>query len=81
MGPTFDPSHATLVETTYLWEHFCQGPELNASCDEYFIANNFTQIEGIPGLSSGILSGECMQLFDPYFICEAFHYRDILIYS
>uniref|UniRef100_A0A7N6AIR1 Solute carrier family 12 member 6 n=1 Tax=Anabas testudineus TaxID=64144 RepID=A0A7N6AIR1_ANATE len=46
----------TLVMTTYLWKHFCQGPELNASCDEYFMSNNFSNIEGIPGLASGIIS-------------------------
>lgn len=59
MGPTFDPSPApALVEkTTYLWKQFCQGPELNASCDEYFLSNNFSEIEGIPGLASGIISG------------------------
>uniref|UniRef100_A0A3Q3J6B1 Solute carrier family 12 member 6 n=1 Tax=Monopterus albus TaxID=43700 RepID=A0A3Q3J6B1_MONAL len=43
-------------KTTDLWKHFCQGPELNASCDEYFTSNNFTEIEGIPGLASGIIS-------------------------
>uniref|UniRef100_A0A8C3AAU5 Solute carrier family 12 member 6 n=1 Tax=Cyclopterus lumpus TaxID=8103 RepID=A0A8C3AAU5_CYCLU len=42
--------------TTYLWKQFCQGPEVNASCDEYFLSNNFSQIEGIPGLASGIIS-------------------------
>uniref|UniRef100_A0A7N8YQV9 Solute carrier family 12 member 6 n=1 Tax=Mastacembelus armatus TaxID=205130 RepID=A0A7N8YQV9_9TELE len=35
---------------------FCHSPELNASCDEYFIWNNFSEIEGIPGLASGIIS-------------------------
>uniref|UniRef100_A0A3P8TGW5 Solute carrier family 12 member 6 n=1 Tax=Amphiprion percula TaxID=161767 RepID=A0A3P8TGW5_AMPPE len=44
------------VKTTFLWKHFCQGPELNASCDEYFKANNFTEITGIPGLASGIIA-------------------------
>uniref|UniRef100_A0AAQ5ZXX1 Solute carrier family 12 member 6 n=1 Tax=Amphiprion ocellaris TaxID=80972 RepID=A0AAQ5ZXX1_AMPOC len=44
------------VMTTFLWKHFCQGPELNASCDEYFKANNFTEITGIPGLASGIIA-------------------------
>uniref|UniRef100_A0A7N9ALZ7 Solute carrier family 12 member 6 n=1 Tax=Mastacembelus armatus TaxID=205130 RepID=A0A7N9ALZ7_9TELE len=38
--------------TTYLWQQFCHSPELNASCDEYFIWNNFSEIEGIPGLAS-----------------------------
>uniref|UniRef100_A0A3Q3M7J4 Solute carrier family 12 member 6 n=1 Tax=Mastacembelus armatus TaxID=205130 RepID=A0A3Q3M7J4_9TELE len=42
--------------TTYLWQQFCHSPELNASCDEYFIWNNFSEIEGIPGLASGIIS-------------------------
>ncbi|KAI3376227.1 hypothetical protein L3Q82_016735, partial [Scortum barcoo] len=58
VGPTFDPIPApVLVErTTYLWKQFCQGPELNASCDEYFLSNNFSDIEGIPGLASGIIS-------------------------
>lgn len=58
VGPTFDPSPAPdLVEkTTYLWKHFCQGPELNATCDDYFNSNNFTEIEGIPGMASGIIS-------------------------
>uniref|UniRef100_A0A3B5AFE5 Solute carrier family 12 member 6 n=1 Tax=Stegastes partitus TaxID=144197 RepID=A0A3B5AFE5_9TELE len=44
------------VKTSYLWKHFCQGQELNASCDEYFNANNFSEISGIPGLASGIIS-------------------------
>ncbi|XP_060922303.1 solute carrier family 12 member 6-like [Limanda limanda] len=57
-APTFDPGHIpALVEfTTSLWKQFCRGPELNASCDEYFTSNNFSQIEGIPGLASGIIS-------------------------
>uniref|UniRef100_A0A3B4X3C4 Solute carrier family 12 member 6 n=1 Tax=Seriola lalandi dorsalis TaxID=1841481 RepID=A0A3B4X3C4_SERLL len=57
-GPTFDPTHApVLVEkTTYLWKQFCHGPDLNSSCDEYFMSNNFSEIEGIPGLASGIIS-------------------------
>lgn len=69
MGPTFDPSPApALVEkTTYLWKQFCQGPELNASCDEYFLSNNFSEIEGIPGLASGIISGA---VCDNTHICE-----------
>uniref|UniRef100_A0A8D3CGE4 Solute carrier family 12 member 6 n=1 Tax=Scophthalmus maximus TaxID=52904 RepID=A0A8D3CGE4_SCOMX len=57
-SPTFDPSPApSLVEkTTYLWKQFCQSPELNSSCDQYFTSNNFSEIEGIPGLASGIIS-------------------------
>ncbi|XP_070710604.1 solute carrier family 12 member 6-like isoform X3 [Pempheris klunzingeri] len=58
VAPTFEPSLApALVEkTTYLWKQFCQGPDLYASCDKYFISNEFTEIEGIPGLASGIIS-------------------------
>uniref|UniRef100_A0A672FYP9 Solute carrier family 12 member 6-like n=1 Tax=Salarias fasciatus TaxID=181472 RepID=A0A672FYP9_SALFA len=48
---------ATLVEkTTDLWKHFCQSQQLNASCDDYFASNNFSEIKGIPGLASGIIS-------------------------
>uniref|UniRef100_A0A8C9WXX4 Solute carrier family 12 member 6 n=1 Tax=Sander lucioperca TaxID=283035 RepID=A0A8C9WXX4_SANLU len=43
-------------KTTYLWKQFCQGPEINATCDQYFLSNNFSEIEGIPGLASGIIS-------------------------
>ncbi|XP_049922382.1 solute carrier family 12 member 6-like [Epinephelus moara] len=65
VGPTFDPSPAPdLVEkTTYLWKHFCQGPELNATCDDYFNSNNFTEIEGIPGMASGIISENLWSLY------------------
>uniref|UniRef100_A0A665VHB1 Solute carrier family 12 member 6 n=1 Tax=Echeneis naucrates TaxID=173247 RepID=A0A665VHB1_ECHNA len=48
----------TVLVTTSLWKQFCQGPELNSSCDEYFMTNNFSEIEGIPGLASGIISGK-----------------------
>ncbi|XP_060887681.1 solute carrier family 12 member 6-like isoform X1 [Labrus mixtus] len=58
MGPTFDPSLAPppAEKTTYLWKQFCEGSELNASCDKYFTSNNFTKILGIPGLASGVIS-------------------------
>ncbi|KAM8900342.1 solute carrier family 12 member 6 isoform 2-T4 [Spinachia spinachia] len=58
MSPTFDPSlpPPQLEKTTYIWKQFCQAPEVNASCDEYFLSNNFSKIEAIPGLASGILS-------------------------
>ncbi|KAL6118366.1 slc12a6 [Pungitius sinensis] len=58
MTPTFDPSLAPplLEKTTYIWKQFCEGPEVNATCDEYFLSNNFSQIEAIPGLASGIIS-------------------------
>ncbi|KAI1889008.1 hypothetical protein AGOR_G00174630 [Albula goreensis] len=42
--------------TTKLWSLFCDGPELNATCNEYFTLNNVTEIQGIPGLMSGVIS-------------------------
>ncbi|KAK7910457.1 hypothetical protein WMY93_015141 [Mugilogobius chulae] len=56
---TAAPTLSSLViveQTTDLWRHFCHSPELNASCDEYFMNNNLTEIDGIPGLASGIIS-------------------------
>uniref|UniRef100_UPI0037E7332D solute carrier family 12 member 4 n=1 Tax=Semicossyphus pulcher TaxID=241346 RepID=UPI0037E7332D len=39
-----------------LWERFClPGNMSSAQCDDYFIQNNVTEIQGIPGLSSGII--------------------------
>lgn len=46
-----------LTVTTQLWTLFCDGPYLNATCNEYFLNNNVTQIQGIPGLTSGVISG------------------------
>lgn len=58
MSLTADPTLSPLLlKTTSIWEHFCDGPELNASCDKYFNSNNFTEIKGIPGLASGIITG------------------------
>ncbi|KAG8596486.1 hypothetical protein GDO81_001925 [Engystomops pustulosus] len=55
---------AKIVETenatlpSDLWDRFCHPPGyLNATCDEYFVHNNVSEIEGIPGLSSSIISG------------------------
>ncbi|KAM4810554.1 solute carrier family 12 member 6 isoform 3-T3 [Rhinophrynus dorsalis] len=43
--------------TSDLWNLFCHPKgQLNSSCDEYFIHNNVTEIQGIPGLSSGIIT-------------------------
>ncbi|KAF4086102.1 hypothetical protein AMELA_G00102930 [Ameiurus melas] len=42
--------------TTDLWKLFCSSPFLNATCDEYFDQNNLTEIKGIPGLRSGIIT-------------------------
>ncbi|CAI5780250.1 solute carrier family 12 member 7 isoform X2 [Podarcis lilfordi] len=43
-----------MTVTTKLWENFCSSPLLNATCDEYFILNNVTEIQGIPGVASGV---------------------------
>ncbi|XP_051917386.1 solute carrier family 12 member 6-like isoform X2 [Hippocampus zosterae] len=50
------PSPIPVEKTTYLWSRFCQSAELNTSCDDYFAANNFSQMEGIPGLASGVIA-------------------------
>ncbi|XP_075685151.1 solute carrier family 12 member 6 isoform X2 [Rhinoderma darwinii] len=40
-----------------LWDRFCHPPGfLNGTCDEYFAHNNVTEVQGIPGLSSGIIA-------------------------
>uniref|UniRef100_A0A8C5H5C2 Solute carrier family 12 member 4 n=1 Tax=Gouania willdenowi TaxID=441366 RepID=A0A8C5H5C2_GOUWI len=45
-----------ITEPSQLWEHFClPGNMSTAQCDDYFIQNNVTEIQGIPGLSSGII--------------------------
>uniref|UniRef100_G3U9S0 Solute carrier family 12 member 7 n=1 Tax=Loxodonta africana TaxID=9785 RepID=G3U9S0_LOXAF len=41
--------------TTALWGLFCNGSMPSASCDEYFIQNNLTIIQGIPGVASGVV--------------------------
>uniref|UniRef100_A0A671XFG8 Solute carrier family 12 member 5b n=1 Tax=Sparus aurata TaxID=8175 RepID=A0A671XFG8_SPAAU len=42
--------------TTKLWSSFCDSDSLNATCDDYFANNNVTEIQGIPGVTSGILA-------------------------
>ncbi|XP_057178070.1 solute carrier family 12 member 7 isoform X7 [Triplophysa rosa] len=51
--------------TTKLWSLFCKGPELNASCNEYFTLNNVTEIPGIPGLTSGVISENMWSSYGP----------------
>ncbi|XP_035876190.1 solute carrier family 12 member 7 isoform X1 [Phyllostomus discolor] len=41
--------------TTMLWGLFCNGSSPSATCDEYFAQNNLTEIQGIPGVASGVL--------------------------
>ena len=47
-----------MTHTTQLWGLFCDSAALNATCDEYFTLNNVTEIQGIPGLLSGVISGQ-----------------------
>ena len=44
--------------TTDLWPLFCDSEYPNATCDEYFLLNNLTEIQAIPGLLSGVIKGE-----------------------
>uniref|UniRef100_A0A2K6N4T5 Solute carrier family 12 member 6 n=1 Tax=Rhinopithecus bieti TaxID=61621 RepID=A0A2K6N4T5_RHIBE len=40
-----------------LWGFFCNSSQFfNVTCDEYFVHNNVTSIQGIPGLASGIIT-------------------------
>uniref|UniRef100_A0A8C6PBP0 Solute carrier family 12 member 5a n=1 Tax=Nothobranchius furzeri TaxID=105023 RepID=A0A8C6PBP0_NOTFU len=59
---TIETANATV--TTQLWRMFCDSPFLNATCDKYFMSNNVTQIQGIPGITSGILADN---LFGNYY--------------
>ncbi|XP_066539738.1 solute carrier family 12 member 7 isoform X3 [Hoplias malabaricus] len=45
-----------MTVTTKLWALFCQSSELNSTCEEYFVLNNVTEVQGIPGLTSGVIS-------------------------
>ncbi|XP_042366116.1 solute carrier family 12 member 7 isoform X2 [Plectropomus leopardus] len=54
-----------LTVTTKLWKLFCDGPELNATCSEYFDNNNVTEVQGIPGLTSGVISENMWSVYGP----------------
>ncbi|XP_057212616.1 solute carrier family 12 member 5b isoform X1 [Triplophysa rosa] len=58
---TIERGNATV--TTKLWRLFCDSEFLNATCDEYFTNNNVTQIQGIPGVTSGILAENLFSAF------------------
>uniref|UniRef100_A0AAR2KL05 Solute carrier family 12 member 6 n=1 Tax=Pygocentrus nattereri TaxID=42514 RepID=A0AAR2KL05_PYGNA len=49
-------TEASINKTTVLWMRFCNSSELNAVCDDYFAHNNVTEIKGIPGLASGVIT-------------------------
>ncbi|KAK5617901.1 hypothetical protein CRENBAI_024978 [Crenichthys baileyi] len=59
---TIETANGTV--TTQLWRMFCDSSFLNATCDKYFMANNVTQIQGIPGITSGVLADN---LFGSYY--------------
>ncbi|CAB1445011.1 unnamed protein product, partial [Pleuronectes platessa] len=58
----FDVCAKTVMEgnisvPSQLWHRFCLAENISsAQCDDYFIQNNVTEIQGIPGLGSGIIS-------------------------
>lgn len=61
----FDTCGKTVVEgnttvPSQLWKRFCgSGNATSLHCDdEYFNQNNVTEIQGIPGLSSGVIRGK-----------------------
>uniref|UniRef100_A0A1A8P6W8 Solute carrier family 12 (Potassium/chloride transporters), member 7 n=1 Tax=Nothobranchius rachovii TaxID=451742 RepID=A0A1A8P6W8_9TELE len=55
-----------LTVTTKLWSLFCDGPDLNATCNDYFASNNVTEIQGIPGLISGAISENMWPEYGPH---------------
>ncbi|XP_053253164.1 solute carrier family 12 member 7 isoform X3 [Podarcis raffonei] len=60
-----------MTVTTKLWENFCDSPLLNASCDEYFMLNNVTEIQGIPGVASRVLLDNLWSVYgDKFAIVE-----------
>lgn len=59
----FDVCGKTIMEgnltvPSQLWIKFCGAGNMSISqCDDYFSQNNVTEIQAIPGLSSGIIRG------------------------
>lgn len=51
--------------TTELWSIFCDSEYPNATCDEYFVLNNLTEMQAIPGLLSGVIKGEVFHRVPP----------------
>ncbi|XP_008436670.1 solute carrier family 12 member 7 isoform X4 [Poecilia reticulata] len=51
--------------STQLWLLFCDGPALDSKCNEYFVNNNLTLIQGIPGLASGVISDNMWSAYGP----------------
>ncbi|XP_068196322.1 solute carrier family 12 member 7-like isoform X2 [Antennarius striatus] len=40
---------------TDIWDIFCDSKYPNATCDEYFMSNNLTEMLAIPGMRSGVI--------------------------
>uniref|UniRef100_A0A4W5PTV0 Solute carrier family 12 member 4 n=1 Tax=Hucho hucho TaxID=62062 RepID=A0A4W5PTV0_9TELE len=57
----FDVCSKTVLEgnvtvPSQLWRNFCSSGNMSSpQCDDYFNQNNVTEIQGIPGLASGII--------------------------
>lgn len=74
---------------TALWKLFCDTDDV-MTCDEYFVNNNVTIMQGIPGLTSGVISGvkfkeqTCWCLVSPqpnyYISCKSTSPISILLY-
>ncbi|KAM6157335.1 solute carrier family 12 member 7 [Erethizon dorsatum] len=47
-------NNGSATVTTALWGLFCNGSSPSAACDLYFTQNNVTEIQGIPGVASGV---------------------------
>ncbi|XP_049421449.1 solute carrier family 12 member 7 isoform X3 [Epinephelus fuscoguttatus] len=54
-----------ITVTTKLWKLFCETDGLNATCNEYFNNNNVTEVQGIPGLTSGVISENMWSVYGP----------------
>ncbi|XP_062872288.1 solute carrier family 12 member 7-like [Trichomycterus rosablanca] len=54
-----------VTHTTKLWKMFCDNSSLDASCDPYFTENNLEEIQGIPGLLSGVISDNLWSHYGP----------------
>lgn len=68
--------------TTQLWRMFCDSSLLNATCDKYFMDNNVTEIQGIPGVTSGILAGQLNSVIIQnefvFIVCKKNHHMEEL---
>lgn len=64
----FDVCSKTVLEgnvtvPSQLWRNFCSSGNMSSpQCDDYFNQNNVTEIQGIPGLASGIIRGKDQSL-------------------